>query len=968
MAPLSGKQQREYLKFQNKEAREAAKMELDEGRKQQLHEIKLQEAAAKANQGLGHKEQVNNAKLKDMGIPPVRMNKQKLGIPTQNPLAGTGMFKQGQRSLAQAPIFQAQGTDTVPAMLTPGEAVIPAPAAQNPKNKKAIKRMVQEGRKANKLRDGAVDVRYSDAPGQAKYHADGIMEVPSLAYRHPDVPGSSFNQGTERVFSRGSADMQHYNDGTYGVVPQQVQQAAGYNDGTTEVSNVDRFLNWIAGQQIPTTAPLVQPTSQPSDFNTVIEKVFQREYPSEDKAFHIVKGDKGGPTKYGISQKAYPNLDIKNLTKEQAIEIAKRDYWDKNNIDKLDPAMREIYFDTAFNKGSGAAKKIFERSGGDPNKFLDERQKYVDSLVKNNPSQKKFKEGWSNRVNDLRKVAETATDAIIPSAQAGTLPNSEVPAVSPVPKVPAKPSGFSWNRDNMMSGSSTPAPVPPVKETPLFNQNQQDLIRLSEIINDPATTPNDRKWAYTEIDRISKGQIVPSVGAASAQERAKQVMGSNTPFFKANPDLAVVPPTEVKETIPNVEPEKLVEVPKDEKAFNAMIAGFSQQVAPQVDQLAQEAKKIPDPVEQKNFLERSISSLFGKSGLFGEQELLKFSLLAAGGLLTGGSVGGSLRFAGLNTLQSAEKRQAVEAAARAESIKNTRELRERLDSDYRTALGENVPADVRKQAMELYAQADTEAKQRAVINLLKSNKNVEDKDVAKPGTPDQGFFNGKPIMYRSFKGNIQTVDSKGEWSDIKPADLKGFETVERYRANLKDMKDSTVNRLTPILRNAFGKQKNYNAEDEAKGHAEAFSLLKDELGPNISSTSFAKMSENAMRSAVESALSSGKTTLTEEGLRKAFFGNAVIETRITTNNRELYVNKGDKGKIELPSAEYQVALGNALDVYKKQGIPLDQASEQIEKRWNGLSPADKKKFTDMSKGAPGSTPMLYWLRTTGGNI
>jgi len=235
MAPLSGKQQREYLKFQNKEARETAKMEVDEFRKQQLHELKLQEAAAKAKQGLGHKEQVNNAKLKDMGIPPARMNKQKLGIPTQNPLAGTGMFKQGQRSLAQAPIFQAQGTDTVPAMLTPGEAVIPRAAAQDPKNKKAIKRMVQEGRRAN-MRDGAVDVRYSDAPGQAKYHADGTSGVPSLAYRHPDVPGSLFMHGTMSVpdFSRGSSAQANYNNGTYGVVPQQVQSAAGYFNGTLD--------------------------------------------------------------------------------------------------------------------------------------------------------------------------------------------------------------------------------------------------------------------------------------------------------------------------------------------------------------------------------------------------------------------------------------------------------------------------------------------------------------------------------------------------------------------------------------------------------------------------------------------------------------------------------------------------------------------------------------------------------------
>jgi len=161
MAPLSGKQQREYLKFQNKEAREVSKMGLDEMRKQQLHELKLKEAAAKANQNLGYKQQVNNAKLNDMGVPlpkSASISKQKLGIPSMNPMAGTEMFKQGQHKLPQSTVFQAQGTDTVPAMLTPGEAVIPQPAAQNPKNKKAIKRMVQEGRKANAMMNGTMDV------------------------------------------------------------------------------------------------------------------------------------------------------------------------------------------------------------------------------------------------------------------------------------------------------------------------------------------------------------------------------------------------------------------------------------------------------------------------------------------------------------------------------------------------------------------------------------------------------------------------------------------------------------------------------------------------------------------------------------------------------------------------------------------------------------------------------------------
>ncbi len=37
--------------------------------------------------------------------------------------------------------------------------------------------------------------------------------------------------------------------------------------------------------------------------------------------------DPGGETNMGISKRQYPNLDIKNLTQEQAIEIYKEGYW-----------------------------------------------------------------------------------------------------------------------------------------------------------------------------------------------------------------------------------------------------------------------------------------------------------------------------------------------------------------------------------------------------------------------------------------------------------------------------------------------------------------------------------------------------------------------------------------------------------------------------------------------------------------
>ena len=45
--------------------------------------------------------------------------------------------------------------------------------------------------------------------------------------------------------------------------------------------------------------------------------------------------DPGGETNWGISKRAYPSIDIKNLTREGAKEIYKRDYWDRAQCDKI---------------------------------------------------------------------------------------------------------------------------------------------------------------------------------------------------------------------------------------------------------------------------------------------------------------------------------------------------------------------------------------------------------------------------------------------------------------------------------------------------------------------------------------------------------------------------------------------------------------------------------------------------------
>ena len=92
-------------------------------------------------------------------------------------------------------------------------------------------------------------------------------------------------------------------------------------------------------------------------FDEIIEKVLEHEggYVNDPK-------DLGGETKYGITKRFYPNLDIKNLTKEQATEIYKKDYWDKNRIDEIPQELRYIFFDMCVNMGRGTAVKILQRS------------------------------------------------------------------------------------------------------------------------------------------------------------------------------------------------------------------------------------------------------------------------------------------------------------------------------------------------------------------------------------------------------------------------------------------------------------------------------------------------------------------------------------------------------------------------------------------------------------------------------
>lgn len=127
---------------------------------------------------------------------------------------------------------------------------------------------------------------------------------------------------------------------------------------------------------------------------------------SFERAFELVIGheggyvndpqDPGGETKFGISKRAYPTLDIKGLTIEQAREIYLRDYWFGAGCDKVaDDAMAILMFDCAVNQGVFRAKQIAGKSKT-PVEFQAERALHYANLN----TFERYGRGWMRRLFD----------------------------------------------------------------------------------------------------------------------------------------------------------------------------------------------------------------------------------------------------------------------------------------------------------------------------------------------------------------------------------------------------------------------------------------------------------------------------------------------------------------------------------------------------------------------------------------
>ncbi len=95
------------------------------------------------------------------------------------------------------------------------------------------------------------------------------------------------------------------------------------------------------------------------NFNDAIDRVL-----SHEGGYTTGKNDPGGETNWGISKRSYPHLNIKTLTRAQAAEIYRKDFWVRVHAEKMPTALQFQALDFAINSGVETAVRKLQSAAG----------------------------------------------------------------------------------------------------------------------------------------------------------------------------------------------------------------------------------------------------------------------------------------------------------------------------------------------------------------------------------------------------------------------------------------------------------------------------------------------------------------------------------------------------------------------------------------------------------------------------
>ncbi|MFZ0931236.1 MAG: glycosyl hydrolase 108 family protein [Syntrophobacteraceae bacterium] len=141
----------------------------------------------------------------------------------------------------------------------------------------------------------------------------------------------------------------------------------------------------------------------PEDFQKAVDDLIDN---WEGTTYTETPGDAGGGTKFGISSRSYPNVDIKNLTRDQAVGIYYHDFWLKGGIDRIPPftskgdglaQLKAKVFNIGVLIGIFTAKSLLAGCNYSLDMYKQILVKHFEAIVIKHPEDGKFLKGWTRR-------------------------------------------------------------------------------------------------------------------------------------------------------------------------------------------------------------------------------------------------------------------------------------------------------------------------------------------------------------------------------------------------------------------------------------------------------------------------------------------------------------------------------------------------------------------------------------------
>lgn len=162
-------------------------------------------------------------------------------------------------------------------------------------------------------------------------------------------------------------------------------------------------------------------------FNPQDPEVIQGMYETRDQRRKVgyvnIPADRGGETKYGIAQNANPEVSVRDLDLNGAMQVYFNKYWLTGSCDRLPYPLTIIHFDGCVNHGVKRANRFLQQALGVADDgqvgngtlgalsqapidaviagIADRRRAFYQSIVNRDPSQAMFLKGWMRRIDEV---------------------------------------------------------------------------------------------------------------------------------------------------------------------------------------------------------------------------------------------------------------------------------------------------------------------------------------------------------------------------------------------------------------------------------------------------------------------------------------------------------------------------------------------------------------------------------------